>query len=75
MERNMNDLDKKIRMFGGGGAAVLGLILLISGTVAIGLLLAVVGGVLFTTSMINFCPIYRAIGFSTYKGTTPPDAK
>lgn len=74
MERNMNDLDKKIRMFGGGGAAVVGLILLITGTIAIGLILAVVGGILFATSIINFCPIYRAIGISTYKGTTPPQS-
>lgn len=73
MTRNMNDLDKNIRMFGGGGAAILGIILLITGATVIGLLLAVVGGVLFTTSQINFCPIYRVIGFSTYKEETPKE--
>jgi len=66
----MNDLDKRIRMFGGGGLGIVGLILLVTGTVALGLVLAVVGGILFATSLMNFCPIYRAIGFSTYKEKT-----
>ncbi len=71
MTRNMNDLDKRVRMFGGGGAALLGIVLFIASSSIVGVVLAVVGGILFATSLINFCPIYRAIGFSTYKQNPP----
>ncbi len=67
MTRNISTLDKQIRV-------VLALILIVAGFVlqptagTLGLVLPIaVAVILLATVFMNFCPIYRLIGFSTFR--------
>lgn len=63
MKRNMGNADKAIRVL---VAVVIGLLYytnVISGTVAIVLL--VLGSIFVLTSILGFCPIYSLFGFNT----------
>lgn len=63
MKLNVGTLDKFVRI----GAAVLIAILyfanIISGTLAI--ILMVVAAILLVTGLVNFCPLYWALGLSS----------
>lgn len=65
MKTNMGNLDKAVRI----GIALLIAILyfthVISGTVAI--ILMVFAGIFLVTSVVGFCPLYYPFGFSTQK--------
>lgn len=65
MSKNMGTLDKSIRVI--VALIIIGLYIgnLISGTVAIVLL--VFAGIFILTSLINFCPLYYPFGMSTRK--------
>lgn len=65
MKKNMNSADRIIRIL--IAAAAIGLYYgdVISGTLAIVLL--VVSGIFILTSFISFCPIYSALKLSTSK--------
>lgn len=65
MKKNMGTIDKVIRILFAVVVAVLYFTHVISGT--LGTVLLVVGGILFLTTLINFCPIYGMLGLSTRK--------
>ncbi len=71
MKANMGTVDKAVRIL----AAVVIIALyfgnLISGTVAIVLL--VFAGVFIATSLISFCPLYLPFGLSTRPKETKPE--
>ena len=63
MKTNMSSTDRVIRVI----VAVAFAILYFTGTVTgtIGITLLVLGGVFLLTSVINWCPLYALVGFST----------
>jgi hypothetical protein len=63
MKRNMGNADRFIRLLIAAAIAYLYYANIISGTVAIVLLVLAVVFVL--TSLISFCPLYRLFGFTT----------
>ncbi len=65
MKRNISTMDKNIRLLLAAVVAILYFTHTISGTLA--LVLGIVGLVLVLTVFINFCPIYRILGISSYK--------
>ncbi len=65
MKRNISNLDRIFRAVAGIVLIALYALGTLSGT--LGLVLAIVGGVLLLTAVINFCPLYALFKFSTYK--------
>jgi len=65
MKKNVGITDKVVRLFLAGVVAVLYFSGIISGTLAIVLL--VVAAIFVVTSFISFCPIYRPFGISSCK--------
>jgi hypothetical protein len=65
MKQNMGSTDKVVRILIAIAIAVLYFTNLISGTVAIVLL--ILAGVFILTSLIGFCPLYLPFGMSTQK--------
>ncbi|MDH5603653.1 MAG: DUF2892 domain-containing protein [Cyclobacteriaceae bacterium] len=71
MEKNLGALDRIIRLVVAATIAVLYFSGIISGTLAIVLL--VVAGILVLTSLITFCPLYALFGLtSTGKNQSEP---
>ena len=73
MKANLHDVDKVARIILAIVVAVLYFTGIISGTVAI--ILLVVAVLLVVTVFINFCPIYHFLGISTKKKTIQPQKK
>lgn len=65
MKKNMGSLDKVVRILAAVIIAVLYYTNIISGTVAIVLL--ILAGIFILTSFISFCPLYLPFGLSTRK--------
>ncbi|HMP29739.1 MAG TPA: DUF2892 domain-containing protein [Saprospiraceae bacterium] len=65
MEANMGTLDKRIRLIIAAIIAVLYFAEVISGTLA--LVLLVLGIVFTLTSLVSFCPLYKLVGINTCK--------
>jgi hypothetical protein len=65
MKPNMGTIDKAVRILAAVVIAALYFANVISGTLAIVLL--VFAGVFIVTSMISFCPLYWPLGLSTRK--------
>ncbi|MFZ1257377.1 MAG: DUF2892 domain-containing protein [Saprospiraceae bacterium] len=65
MEPNMGNMDRNIRIFVALVIGVLYFTKLISGTLAIVLLL--LATVFLLTSIVRFCPLYLPFGISTVK--------
>ncbi len=65
MKKNMGTLDKIVRILAALVIAGLYFANVISGTIAIVLL--VVAGIFILTSFISFCPLYFPFGISTRK--------
>lgn len=61
----MGNVDRIIRILFAVVVAVLYFTGVTSGT--LGIVLLAVGGILLLTSLINFCPIYAALGLKTNK--------
>ena len=68
MKPNMGTADRAIRILAAVVIAALYFANVISGTVAI--ILLVVAGAFIVTSMISFCPLYWPLGISTRKKET-----
>ena len=68
MKKNMNSLDRVVRIL----LAALFAVLYFTGTVTgtIGLVLLVLGGIFLFTAVISFCPLYAIFGLSTCKVET-----
>jgi Protein of unknown function (DUF2892) len=64
MKRNENNTDRAIRA---GLAAVLVAVAVWAGVASVaGILLLVLAAVLLVTAAVGFCPLYYALGISTY---------
>lgn len=64
MKRNENNTDRAIRA--GLGAVLVAAGVWTGATSAAGILLLVLATVLLVTSAVGFCPLYHALGISTY---------
>jgi hypothetical protein len=60
MTRNMRNLDRGLRAFVVGPAAVIAAVLVGAGTVG-GILLFALAGVMLATSAVGFCPLYALL--------------
>ena len=65
MKANIGSLDKVIRIILAIAFAMLYITKMVEGT--LGIILLVVGAVLLLTSIINFCPLYAILGWSSGK--------
>jgi hypothetical protein len=65
MKKNMGSVDKAVRLLVALVVLVLALTKVISGTLAIVLL--ILAGVLVLTSIVSFCPLYSLLGINTCK--------
>ena len=65
MKKNMGTTDKVIRILVAALMLVLFLTNVISGTLAV--ILLILAGVLVVTSLLGFCPLYLTFGLSTRK--------
>jgi hypothetical protein len=65
MKTNMSNIDKIIRVLVAVVVAVLYFTNIISGTLAI--ILMVLAGIFILTSIIGFCPLYAIFGINTCK--------
>ena len=63
MKTNMGSLDKAIRIIKAITFAMLYITKTVEGTA--GIVLLVVGGVFFLTSIISFCPLYSILGLNS----------
>ena len=66
MERNIGRKDKQIRLLFVLVVAILGQLKIITND-TVASVLAVISIVFIVTILLNFSPIYRVFGFSTYK--------
>jgi hypothetical protein len=65
MKKNMGTADRIIRILGAVVIAALYFLKIISGTLAIVLL--IIAGIFILTSFVSFCPLYFPFGISTRK--------
>jgi len=65
MKKNMSGVDKVVRILATVVVLVLYFTSVISGTLAI--ILLILAGILVLTSVIGFCPLYLPFGLSTRK--------
>ena len=65
MQKNVGNIDRIVRILAAVAIIVLWYMQLISGTLAVVLLVA--AGIFILTSLVNFCPLYSVIGISTKK--------
>lgn len=64
MKRNLGNLDKTLRVLLAVVVAILYFSNVISGTLAI--ILGAVAIIFVLTSMVNFCPLYAALGLNSW---------
>ena len=65
MKKNVSNIDKIIRILLAAVIVILAMTHVISGTLAV--ILLIFAGVLVLTSVISFCPIWYFLGISTRK--------
>jgi hypothetical protein len=68
MKKNMGFIDKVIRILIALVVVILYFLNIISGTIAIVLL--IISGIFILTSLIGFCPLYLPFGINTGKKAT-----
>ena len=69
-EQNVGTVERGIRVVGGGGATLVGLVLLLGGPGSLLLGVALVALTLlgidfFVTGLTGYCPLYHRLGWST----------
>lgn len=69
-EQNVGAVERGIRIAGGGGAALVGIVLLLGGPgsffVGVALVaLTLLGIDFFVTGLTGYCPLYHRLGWST----------
>lgn len=64
--RNVGSIDKTIRLVAGVALAAWG-ILGAGLATTIGLVATVVGAVLLVTGAVNFCPLFKIVGISSFR--------
>ena len=73
MKANMGVIDKSVRIAAAVVIAILYFTNVISGTVAI--ILLIVAGIFIITSFMSFCPVYYPFGISTRKKSNQSQVK
>ena len=72
MESNVGDMDRTARLAGGAAVALLGVLTLLNvlslGSTA-GVVMVVIGAIVFGTGLTRQCPAYRLVGINTCKRT------
>jgi hypothetical protein len=68
MKSNMGSVDRVIRILIAVAIAILFYLNVISGTVAI--ILMILAGIFIITGFVGFCPLYLPFGISTHKKKT-----
>ena len=68
MNRNVGSVDKIIRLIVGIGLVAFG-ILGASGS-TLGIAAIIIGAVLIGTALINFCPLFKIFGISSFRQNT-----
>jgi len=68
MNRNVGSVDKIIRLIAGIGLVAFG-IFGASGT-TLGVAGIIIGAVLIGTALLNFCPLFKIFGISSFKQST-----
>jgi len=67
--RNVGSTDKIIRLVAGAGAAAWGA--LVAGlSTTMGLVALVVGVILILTAILNFCPLFKLLGISSFRSSS-----
>jgi len=70
--RNVGSVDKIIRLVAGIALAAYGFLGAGLST-TIGLIALIVGLVFIVTGLVNFCPLFKILGISSFR--TPPESK
>jgi len=65
--KNVGSTDKIIRLIAGAGLALWALLGAGLGT-TMGIVALVIGVVLLATGLINFCPLFKILGISSFRG-------
>ena len=65
MKKNVSNIDKIIRILLAAVIVILAMTHVISGAIAV--ILLILAGILVLTSLISFCPIWYFLGISTRK--------
>jgi len=69
MGKNVGSVDKTIRLVAGVALLALSFLWLGGFGATSGLIAAVVGVILLATGLINFCPLFKIFGISTFRST------
>ena len=69
MGRNVGSVDKTIRYVAGIALLALSFLALGGISTTIGMVVAAVGVILFVTGLINFCPLFKIFGISSYRSS------
>lgn len=69
-QQNVGRVERALRIFGGGLAAIIGLFVLFpspgsAGAWALGITLVLLGVDFFYTGLTGYCPLYHRLGVST----------
>ncbi len=67
--RNVGELDKTIRYVLGIALVALSFLVLGGISTTVGIVAAAVGAVLFATGLINFCPLFKIFGISSFRNS------
>lgn len=68
LTRNVGSTDKMIRLVL-GAALILWAVLGAGFTTTMGVIAAVVGAVLVVTGLVNFCPLFKVLGISSFRSS------
>lgn len=74
---NVGTIERSLRVFGGGLAVVIGLLILLPspgsvGAGALGVALVLLGLDFVVTGLTGYCPLYHRLGWSTARRTDGP---
>ena len=67
--RNVGSIDKIIRLIVGIALSVWGFFFAGIGT-TVGIIAGIVGVVLILTGLLNFCPLFKVLGISSFRRST-----
>ena len=67
MGRNVGSVDKTVRYLAGIALLAVSFLALGGVSTTAGIVAAAVGVILFVTGLINFCPLFKIFGISSYR--------
>ena len=66
MKCNVGGLDKKLRIIAGVVIILLGTYITDTQNFSLGVVIQIVGSIIFATGIFNFCPAYKFLNINTY---------